>query len=379
MLILHLYLYVCLCKILVMNKIFRCLAFIAILFCSCSGDDTPNVDFKITDAILTKGYWYSNIYLDDNYATRDGLEAIKFDVNGKVKRMQVEGLREYEAGNWKRSGNYITITNGDDVSEWRVYEEESDNDYLKIYVGNSAFKEFHLSYDFIKGLTADAFVVNEYVNNATKKSRFGYRLTGDDMVKVKALLPGKTVNLVEHNDVYTLDDKSTDIDYIDGASVEATNVRFTAIVDGVKVKLSDDIYAENIGHLDNANIGVNHTIGTQVVGVTWTEIAGIDQALKSRVRYRVELYPQKNGKKDVGNPVFISSDFNSDITGFIINSSAKGSDGKTPDFSKIKAGENFFVTVKAILYEQDIDPDHGMNKDINIQAISYYTRNESQW
>jgi hypothetical protein len=353
------------------------------MFCACSSGGNDNeVDFELTTEILTKGYWYSNIYLDDNYTTKDGLDAIKFEIDGSVKQMDMSGMREYNVGKWKLDAGDIKVTLGEDEQEWRVIEESSSENYLKLYVGNSAFKEYYRTYDFLNGLSADAYVVNEYELDGTyqAKSWFGYRFAGKNVNAAKAILSDRDVALIAKNGVFLLDGESvSEGDYIDGSAVGKSRIRFYANVDGNKVKLSDSIYAENIDHLNYVNILATHSTGSNTVNVTWGKIVSEDSEILSRLRYRIELYPDVNGKKDLANPVFVSANLSANTEKFEIAAGIAGANGKAPDFSLLSAGGKFYVVVSAILYEPGINPDFGINKDLNIQAVSSFTKEESQW
>lgn len=368
-----------------MIKIVGSIVLLSFLFCSCSSSSDDNtVEFELTKEILTQGYWYSNIYLDSDYSTADGLEALKFEVNGDVKQMELSGMRESVVGNWDLDGNYIIITKGDDEERLRVIEENSSDKHLKLYVGNNAFKEYYREYDFLNGLSADAFLVNEYTLDGSgyhAKTRYGYRFTGMNVVDATVLLSdSKTVALIKENGAFVQDVESIDenTDYFEFDEL-AKDIRFYAKVNGTKLKLKDVVYSSNIEHLNYANILVNHAIGSNVVTVSWNKLEDSEGSENEDVRYRVDIYPESNGKIDMANPVFISGNILSNIGSFEINSNIEDVDGNAPDFSLLSAGSNFYVVVSAILYEPDINADFGINKDINIQAISSFTKKESQW
>ena len=367
-----------------MIRIIRSLVLLSLLFCACSGGDNNNdTDFELTSDVLTKGYWYSNFALDDNYIADDDLVAYEFSRNGSIVSMNMGGKTEEVVGQWKMEGEYLSVVIGGSAEQWRIVEEDSHEYKLKFYVGNNSFREFYSSYDFIYGLSADAFVVNEYLldNGYQKKRRYGYRVSGRDIGAVKALFPERAVSLTEVNGVYVQDEKDIDAsgDYLDLSGSVEKKIRFCLSFGKSKVKLSDMVYDENIDHLNYYNIELTHSIGSDKVVVKWGEMENIDQSMSERLRYRVELYPEADGDIDMNRPAFVSGNIQPDENSFEIKAGINGANGSKPDFTVLSEGDNYYVVLSAILYEPGIDPDFGTYKDINIQAISSFTKKGSQW
>ena len=127
----------------------------------CKDDDGRDDTILEMDYIVGKD-WYYNAWMGnkEGMRTEDLLEVVRFEKGGVLKTMEFGGRQEKEAGTWEKDGNRLMLhyTDGKD-SRWDILR--SGEDYIRALVDDNV-RDYASSLSYLRELTADAFLVNEY-------------------------------------------------------------------------------------------------------------------------------------------------------------------------------------------------------------------------
>lgn len=330
--------------------------------CACEDDDKRD-DTVLEMSLLVGKDWYYNAWLGEcTYGQQGGLEVLRFEKNGFLKETDFGGRREITVGKWEKEGNKLTLNYTDqDPVIWNVLH--SGTDYIRTMVNAQGERSYTTNAEWLKELTADAFIVNEYTLGDQLVSRIGAEVRGNNNLREGSLiLPEKTIPLVNRG-YYWTERSAVQGDYIrlDGTGKE---VYFCLrIGQSSRLKLKDYLYADQVPVRTPAEMAltVNNQEGS-TLPVSWIPYS------QSNIYYRVEIFSQN---MDLNNPYFVSRIQPSLSTEIKITPKAGGEVNR---MAELQAGKSYTVRLTAILYEPDIDVVNDNYNYANIQAVTYFTK-----
>jgi hypothetical protein len=338
-----------------------------------SGGGETEIDFEQKD--LINKVWYSNPYLSKDYENDDALIVYRFESGGMLTRQQYSGKRDNNVGTWSLVADKLEINDnsvqGSTTQEWFI-QSGSTTDLLKLN-SSSGRREYRTSIMDFEDVTADAFIVNDLrlVDGVYKADfRIDYEVYGKDLDEVTAMLSStKEEELIEAKDynndkIFVLSDEGLDR-YLDGFEEEQI-VRFYLKTEGdVKFKLDEDLSEDKLDELDYTKVEFVKTVGSTDVTIDWksldeNDVYYIIEILSSEsnsepVLFRSYLQPAESGaEKSLEISQRIGAEIPLDVNNMII-------------------GENYFIRISGIQYEDSIDPINSSNKRYNIQAKTVFT------
>ncbi|MRT91424.1 hypothetical protein [Ancylomarina sp. 16SWW S1-10-2] len=346
---------------------------LTIALTSCGGSSGGGEDdFEFESRDLMNKYWFANPYLSSSYSNDDAVIVYKFEGGGVLKRQQYSGRRDEAVGSWNLNDNILEIhdesISEDDLQEWFIQSKSTAN-YLNLKrTGGS--RDFYTNISGFDDVTADAYLVNELKlvdNEYVSSYRFDYLVSGNAISKVYAMLDNDTRNtLEERQDVYgdkifTLSDDDMD-NYISDFGGEQL-VRFDLELDGgEKVKLDENIYADNIASFSSADRDYSRD-GLSIT-VNWKAID------EENVYYFIEILDEKSS---TGIPLFKSNRQPAVANEAKSLKISSGISAEIDELDKLNIDEEYLVRITGLKYETGIDPINSSNKDVNIQAKTILT------
>lgn len=325
-------------------------------FVSCNNDEDVN---EISIDHITGKYWFHNRWLENKtgFSDEDHIIATKFDRNGTVYLMNGAGREEYLYGTWKSSENQIQIKTEKGEEEWNVLNTKSDR--FDVIV-NNGLRHLTPEPDYMKGMTVDAFYVNEYRNNEGHVTYLDARITGQPGIRESLLIMDDQTNynLRNYGYYWGVNRQKKEIEM----KVEERDLKFyLQIGHSHHLKFRDHLYATNLPKRLPMDFDLQATNpgGASSLKVTWKPFD------EDHIYYRIEVL---NADKDPINPYFVSLLQGTHSSSIIINENSAGSHNR---ISELKSGEHYVVRLAAILYEPKVDPINDRYGEGNIQAITY--------
>ncbi len=338
-----------------------------------SGGGETEIDFEQKD--LVNKIWYSNPYLSKAYENDDALIAYRFESGGMLKRQQYSGKRDNNVGTWSLIDDVLEINDnsieGTTTQEWFI-QSGSTTGLLKLN-SSSGRREYRTSIVDFEDVTADAFIVNDLrlVDGVYKADfRIDYEVYGKDLAEVTAMLSSTTEEeLIEakdynNNKIFVLSDEGLNR-YLDGFEEEQV-VRFDLKTEGKeKFKLDEDLSEDKLEQLDYTKVQFIKPVGSTDVTIEWksldeNDVYYIIEILSSKsntvpVLFRSYLQPAESGAE---KSLEISQRIGAEIP---------------LDVDNMTIGENYFIRISGLKYEDGIDPINSSNKRYNIQAKTVFT------
>jgi len=343
---------------------------LSLLITSCggsSGGGDEEIDFELKD--LVGNVWYSNPFLSDDYDNDDAIIAYRFEGDGILKRQQYSGRREKVVGAWSLKDDVLEITDnsvsGGVTQKWFV-QSGSTTDYLKLN-SNGGGREFRTSIPGLEDVTADAYWVNDLRlvdGNYEADYRVDYEVFGNDLSDVVAMFSDSqeeelfAISDYKEEKVFVLTDEGL-ARYADDFS-GAQSIRFYLESKGNdKFKLDEDLYNKNIAVL-NSTRGYDqdtHHVAWKAIdesGIYYTIeiLSSISNARTPLFRsYPQPASPEEEKQLEISNKI----------------------DAPIPLSNDMVIGENYFIRISGIRYEEGIDPINSINRSYNIQAKTVFT------
>ena len=342
------------------------------MMCSCggsSGGGSNDADFEIKDLVDVDKVWYSNPYLSSSYDNDDAVIVYRFEGGGVLKRQQYSGRREETVGTWSLKDDVIEIRDkyidGSATQQWFV-QAGSTADYLKLN-SKGGSREFTTSILGLDDVTADAYWVNDLrlVNgNYEADFRVDYEVFGKELVEVTAMFSAsKQEDLVSRTDYknekrFVLPENALG-KYVDDFS-GAQSIRFylkTKAND--QYKLDEDLYSNGVSTLDSRR---DYDQNTHKVG--WKAID------ESGIYYTIEILSSESNAelplfRSFPQPANPGEEKSLEISNNI--------DAQIRLSDNIVIGDNYYVRISGIRYEEGIDPVNSINRSYNIQAKTIFT------
>lgn len=325
-----------------------------------SGDEVDRLSMQA----VTGKYWYNNRWQGDKtgFSQEDHMIAMKFDRNGTVFRMNCAGREVTCYGSWECEDNVLKLRSQNAEGE---YTEElwnlmyTGDERLDVIVANGE-RHYTSEPDYLKDLTVDAFLVNEYRNNEGHITFLDARIAGKPAMREGSLILDDHTNYTLKNfgPHWGVDRSKIDIEL----PAQERDVKFyLRIGHSNHVKFMDHIYDTNLPKRLPAdfNLQAVNAGGSSTLKVTWEPYTNSD------ICYRVEIL---NPDKDPINPYFVSVLQGSNSSTIAINENSAGSVNRMND---LQAGDNFIVRLSAILFEPEVDAINDRYGEGNIQAITY--------
>lgn len=333
---------------------------LAAVFAACKEDDRDDTILEMSR--LTGKNWYYNGWLGDknSFEARDLLEVIRFEQGGALKCIDYGGRREYVVGKWYADeNNQITLDYGEDgKTVWHV--QHSGDDYIRTIVNAQGSREYTTDPGYLRDLTADAFLVNEYTSGNLFKTYLGADVRGNiDVREGQILLADGHKIALQHQEYYWTGKNPFYVDF-NGKEQE---VRFyLRIGKNTHLKLRDSIYGDNLPRRLPAETDLSVSEKNGSLRVMWNPYAG------NKVYYRIEIL---NKEMDLTDPYFISRIQNAGSTALEVTSATAGEINR---IGALKSGDTYIVRLTALLYEPGIDPWNDHYGYANVQAVAYYTK-----
>lgn len=338
-----------------------------------SGGGDKEIDFEQKD--LVNKYWYSNPYLSASYENDDAVIVYRFESGGILKRQQYSGKRDERVGTWSFIDDVLEIVDNSNESsttqKWFI-QSGSTTDFLKLN-SSSGSREYRTSIAGFQDVTADAYIVNDLrlVGNEYKADyRVDYEVTGSDLEEVIAMQSSseqeeliKSQNYL-NDKIFVLSDEGLDrhLDGFDGAR----EIRFyLRTKTNEKFKLDEDLSEDKLEKLDYTKVKFIKPVGSTDVTIEWKALDGKD------VFYIVEILLSKSNTelalfRSYLQPAESGADKSLEISQSI--------GAEIPlDVNKMNIGDNYFIRISGLKYEDNIDPINSINKQYNIQAKSVFT------
>ncbi|MDE5420716.1 hypothetical protein L3073_00695 [Ancylomarina sp. DW003] len=344
----------------------------SIVLTSCggsSGGGDKEIEFEQKD--LVNKLWYSNPYLSKDYDNEDAVIAYRFESGGMLKRQQYSGKRDENVGTWSLIDDVLEIVDNSITQKWFI-QSGSTTGFLKLN-SSAGRREFRTTIEGLGDVTADAYIVSDLrlVDNVFKADyRVDYEVTGSDIEEVVAMQSSsKQEELIEsvnyiNKKIFVLSDDGLNRYYDDFWG--AQKIRFYLKTKAnEKFKLDEDLYVDRLESLDNTKIQISKSPGSPTVTVQWKAIA------KDDVRYNVEILSSISNTK---LPLF-RSNLQPATSGEMKTLEISQSIGAIIplDINKMDIGENYFIRITGIQYEEGIDPINSLNRSYNIQAKTVFT------
>lgn len=345
---------------------------LSIVMTSCggsSGGGEKEVDFEQKD--LVNKFWYANPYLSKDYENNDAVIAYRFESGGMLKRQQYSGKHNVNVGTWSLVDDVLEIVDNSITQKWFV-QSGSTTDYLKLN-SSAGSREFRTSIEGMADVTADAFIVTDsrWVDNGFKADyRVDYEVTGSDIIEVIAMeSSGKQEELVESRNYlnaknFVLSDEGLNryLDEFTGAQ----KIQFYLKTKGnEKFKLDEDLYADKLESLDNRKIEISKSPGAASVTVEWEAID------KEGIRYYIEIL---SSQSNLELPLFRSNLQTAKASEVKSLSISQDIGAVIPlDVTKMVIGENYYIRISGIQFEEWIDYENSDDSRYNIQAKTVFT------
>lgn len=337
-----------------------------------SGGGDKEIEFEQRD--LVNKVWYSNPYLSKDYSNDDAVIAYRFESGGMLKRQQYSGKIEKNVGNWSLVDDVIEITDnsidGGTTQKWFI-QSESTSEVLKLN-SNGGKREFKTAIGDLEDVTADAYIVNDLrlVEGVYKADyRIDFEVYGQNLEEVTAMLSStKEEDLVEAKDykndkIFALSDEGLDR-YLENSD-DNYSVRFYLKTNGNdKFKLDEDLSDDKLVNLDQTKVNFVKSPASASVTVEWKALDGDD------VFYIVEILSSISNSEQALFRSYLQPANSGDEKSLDISNKI-GAD--LPLSSNMVIGENYFVRISGIKYEDGIDPVNSSNKLYNIQAKTVFT------
>jgi len=354
----------------------------SLTFFSCGssggGDSEEVFEFKSSD--LTNRYWYANPYLSKEYNYDDALIVYRFEGGGVLKKQDFSGRRDELVGSWSLSDNELIIEDesisATNRQEWFVQNKSTSN-YLKLNSA-SGTREFFANIDNLNDVSADAYVVNDVrvVNNSNESAyRMEYVVFGEKLSQVSVLPDANTtIQLEDFKDyqgkkVYLLQEQDR-ANYFD-QFMGGQKIKFYLQTDsGDKYKLEDQLYDGDIKALDNISITATHASGSGNVTIDWKAVD------EDEIYYYVEILDKNKNEyapkfRSTRQPATAGED-----KSLVIDNSVAY---ELNQLAELPVGEDYFVKITGIKYEDGIDANNSSNKEMNIQAMTRFVFKAGQW
>jgi hypothetical protein len=337
-----------------------------------SGGGESEIDFEQKD--LVNKVWYSNPYLSKDYSNDDALIVYRFESGGMLKRQQYSGRRDNNVGTWSLIDGVLEIVDnsieGSTTQEWFI-QSGSTTDLLKLN-SNGGKREFKTAIGDFEDVTADSYIVNDLrlVEGVYKADyRIDFEVYGRNLEEVTAMLSStKEEELVEAKDykndkIFVLSDEGLNryLDGFEGAQKIWFYLRTKA---DEKFKLDEDLSDDKLAKLDQTKVNfvkspASASVTVEWKALDWDDVFYIVEILSSisnseQALFRSYLQPANSGDE---KSLDISNKIGADL----------------PLSSNMVIGENYFVRISGIKYEDGIDPVNSINKLYNIQAKSVFT------
>ncbi|MCZ4695906.1 hypothetical protein DWB61_14775 [Ancylomarina euxinus] len=349
---------------------------LSLIMTSCggsSGGGDIEIDFEQKD--LVNKMWYSNPYLSKSYENDDAVIAYRFESGGMLKRQQYSGRRDENVGTWSLIDDVLEIVDnsveGSTTQKWFI-QSGSTTDFLKLN-SSSGRREYTTSIEGFEDVTADAYIVNDLrlVDNVFKADyRVDYEVTGSNLEEVVAMQSlNKQEELIKsenyiNDKIFVLSDEGLSR-YLDGFE-GAKKIRFYLRTKAnEKFKLDEDLSEYKLEKLDYTKVKFVKPVGSTDVTVEWKALDGKD------VFYIIEILSSKSNTV----PVLFRSYLQPAESGADKSLEISQSIGaEIPlDVNKMNIGENYFIRISGLKYEDNIDPINSSNKRYNIQAKTVFT------
>lgn len=337
--------------------------FVLVLLAACGKDDRDDTVLNMND--LSGKFWYNNLWLGDpySYVKNDVLEVVKFEKNGVLSVMDYGGRTERAAGKWVNRSNEITLEYLDGSTEvWNVLH--SGSDYIRPIV-NGGERNYVTEPDYLKQLTADVFLVNEYTVGNSRQTYLGADVRGNLNIREAVLITGEgqTTPLVNKG-YFWCERKPSGGDYIDFDGKEKEVRFYFKIGKSEQVKLSDRLFANNLPDRSPTDFALNavNPLGVTTLTVTWNPYP------ESNVYYRVEVF---NEQMDLINPYFASRIQPAGTGRLDVRTSTSGEVNR---MDEMKSGTKYIVRLAAIRFEPQVDVINDQYANANLQAVTYTTR-----
>ena len=324
----------------------------------CKDDDGRDDTILEMDYIVGKD-WYYNAWMGnkEGMRTEDLLEVVHFEKGGVLKTMEFGGRQEKEAGTWEKDGNRLMLhyTDGKD-SRWDILR--SGEDYIRALVDDNV-RDYASSLNYLRELTADAFLVNEYDEYDNQYATYiGADVRGNIDLREGMLLLGDGDNTpLTQYDYYWTGHSQYELRDWDEECEARIYVR---LGEDHHVKLSDVVYSENLTPKSPAEVALEARCSGGKLNVSWNPYTG------QQVYYRVEILSLEDDKprtyfvsrvQPVGaNQLTISSNTTSEVD----------------RLSELKSNQGYRLRLTALLYEPDVDPLNDLYAYANLQAVAYF-------
>jgi len=357
------------------NKLSFAILIVGSLFLTSCGSSSSGDDiYEFTNADFINRYWYADNYLDNSYATKDGIIVYLFESGSILKRQEFSGRRDQVVGEWSLVNDKLIIEDklisGGEAQEWTILEDSKKN-LLKLKKLEGA-RDFYADLENFNDITADAYLVNELKNvGGVYESVYRYecKVYGESIVKSQVMFSAnnETYDLVktkdfENKSLFTLSDVNASM-YFDELP-EEKQVRFYLELEGSRLsrlKLDEIIYSDGIISLDAVK---KYTVENQSISVEWNAID------ENGIYYYVEILGS-----DMDDAVpFFKSKRQPALADEVKNLQISNSTGAEINrVSELKTDESYYLRITGVKYENGIDAINSANKEINIQAKTVFT------
>lgn len=330
---------------------------------SCSDDDHNDEDV-LDMGKLTGKYWYYNKWQNnrESYVLDDLLDIVRFEGNGKLWEMDFSGKNERIVGTWTHKDNEIVLHYTNRPEEiWNVLK--SGEGFIDAMV-LSGKREYKAEPDYLKDLTADAFLVDEVKNDGLyPETRIGISIEGKNAVNIAKdaaviLAEDAVVGLTLENKVWHESKPILAADF--GLPTTEKAIRFYIKANGNPVKFTDTVYTQSLPKRKFADFALNAVNQDRVLHVSW---AAFD---RQDVYYRVEVL-NVNASEE---PYYVSRLLPAGTDAWEITETTETERDLTNNMKKLKAGQNYTVRLSAIVLEPGTSVGD-MYSYTNRQAVSF--------